>query len=365
MKESIAKLQEILFQINQNDPILWAFFLFILSILIGFLLRLVFYQFLKSYAKREKSKFVKSALFHLDRRTMFFFPILVFWALQPAIEFPEPYDTILYKITQAILLLNFGWLLLKLLDVLEDLAHEYYQEELHDYIKERKVRTQIEFFKRVTGVLIVLIVIASVLMTFDGVRKIGTTMLTSAGVAGVIIGIAAQKTLANVIAGIQIAFTQPIKIDDSVIVENEWGTIEEITLTYVVVRVWDKRRLVLPITYFVERPFQNWTRSSAELLGTIMLYVDYSLPIDSLRDQLSKILAEEQLWDQQASVVQVVDTTERTMVLRVLVSSDSAPNTWTLRCSVREKLINYIQDNHPEALPKSRLTLSNSVDNEN
>ena len=360
MNTSFIEIRNILLQYSRDEPYWWVLIILATSILLGILIRLIFYASLRTYAKRENSKVVQLVLQNLDRRTMFFFPLLVFWMLQPIVHLPQPYDELLHKVTLALLFINFGLLLLKLLGVIEDFSRIYYQGQHHNYLKERKVRTQIEFFKRVTGVLILLLVLASVLLTFESVRKIGATILTSAGVIGVIIGVAAQKTLANLIAGIQIAFTQPIKIDDAVIVENEWGTIEEITLTYVIVRVWDKRRIILPITYFVEHPFQNWTRSSAELIGAIILYVDYSLPLDEMCNQLSTILKEEPLWDEQTKVIQVTDTTEYTMIIWVLESSDSAPGTWTLRCSVREKLISYIQIQHPEALPKLRMSLPES-----
>lgn len=356
MEAFFNQVRVILSQVQQIDPFLWTLIILVFSFLLGFAFRSLFFRTVRLYTRRRNSRYGKSLLTHLGSRTKLFFPLLLFWLLQPAIHLPEPYDDILQKGVQALLIINFGWVLLKLINVLEDAAFFHYQDKHKNDLRGRKVRTQLQFLKRIIGVIIFILVLASVLLTFEEVKEIGATILTSAGVAGIIFGIAAQKTLANFIAGIQIALTQPIKIDDSVIVEDEWGTIEEITLTYVVVRIWDKRRIVLPITYFIERPFQNWTRSSAELLGIIMLYVDYSLPIANLRAQLSQILTEEPLWDQQASVIQVVDTTERTMVLRVLVSSNSAPNTWTLRCNVREKLINYIQAHYPSSLPKTRMT---------
>nr|WKN36441.1 mechanosensitive ion channel [Tunicatimonas sp. TK19036] len=342
--------------VKDIDPFLWALIVLGFSFIFGLIFRALFYRFIRLYTRRKDWKMGASILTHLGNRTRLFFPLLVFWLLQPIVLLPEPFDDIVQKTTQALFFISVGWILLKSVNVLEDMAYVYYQEERGDQLRERKVRTQLQFLKRIMGVIIFILVLASVLLTFDEVREVGATLLTSAGVAGIIIGVAAQKSLANLLAGLQIAITQPIKIDDAVIVEGEWGNIEEITLTYVVVRIWDKRRIVLPITYFIEKPFQNWTRSSSELTGAIMLYVDYSLPVESLREQLSIILSEEPLWDKQVNVIQVVDTTERTMVLRVLVSSNDASNTWTLRCSVREKLINYIRENHPDALPKSRLT---------
>jgi small-conductance mechanosensitive channel len=194
-------------------------------------------------------------------------------------------------------------------------------------------------------------------MTFDKVRQLGTTILASAGIIGVVVGIAAQKTIGTFIAGIQIAFTQPIRIDDVVIVENEWGRIEEITLTYVVVKIWDLRRLIVPITYFIEKPFQNWTRQTADLLGTVYIYVDHTVPIDTIREQLHAILKESEHWDQKVCVLQVTNTTERAVELRALMSAADASTAWTLRCEVREKLVKFIQEKYPQSLPKVRAEL--------
>lgn len=294
----------------------------------------------------------------LNNRTKLFFPLLTFLILQPLVRLDEPYDNVVFKATEILFFITLGWLLLKLVGVLEDLAYAHYAEERNNPYQERKIKTQLQFLKRILGVVIVIIVLASILLTINGVRQAGAAILTSAGVAGIVVGFAAQKSIANLLAGFQIAITQPIKIDDAVIVEGEWGVIEEITLTYVVVKIWDKRRIVLPINYFIEKPFQNWTRRSADLTGVIMLYVDYSLPVDKLRLALRDILEEEELWDEQTETIQVVDTTDKTMILRVLVSAGDAASAFALRCSVREKLISFIREQYPGALPKSRVVLT-------
>jgi small-conductance mechanosensitive channel len=200
------------------------------------------------------------------------------------------------------------------------------------------------------------------LMTFEKVRQLGTTILASAGVVGIVVGMAAQRTIATFIAGLQIAITQPIRVDDVVIVENEWGRIEEITLTYVVVRIWDLRRLIVPITYFIEKPFQNWTRISADILGTVFIYTDYTVPVDAIREQLQKILNESEHWDKKVCVLQVTSATDRTMELRALMSAADASMAWTLRCEVREKLIEFIKAEYPQALPKVRAELNRLTD---
>ena len=187
-------------------------------------------------------------------------------------------------------------------------------------------------------------------------RKIGAGLLTGVGIGRIIIGVAAQKSLGNLLAGFQIAFTQPIRIDDVLIVEGEWGKVEEITLTYVVVNIWDQRRLILPITYFIEKPFQNWTRVSADLLGTVFLYLDYTIPIEPMRQELSRLLNANPLWDKRVNVVQVTDSTKDGAIeVRLLMSASNSSRAFDLRCHVREAMISFIQRNYPESLPKKRL----------
>jgi small-conductance mechanosensitive channel len=177
----------------------------------------------------------------------------------------------------------------------------------------------------------------------------------STGVAAIILAFAAHQTLGNLLAGFQVAFTQPFRIDDVVIVEGEWGRIEEITFTYVVVRIWDQRRLVLPLSYFLNNPFQNWTRTSADIWGTVNLYVDYGVPVKRVREELKRILESSQLWDGKVAVVQVTDASERTVTLRALVSAKNASDAWDLRCLVREKLIDFLQREYPDSLPRLRV----------
>lgn len=226
-----------------------------------------------------------------------------------------------------------------------------------DNLKARAVHTQLTVLTRIALFIIVVIAGAGMLMTFDKIRQVGMSILASAGIIGMIVGFAAQRSLANLIAGLQIALTQPIRLDDVVIVEGEWGVIEEITLTYVVIRIWDLRRLVVPVTYFLEKPFQNWTRASANLLGTVFLYVDYLLPVEDIRRALHAILLASDKWDGRAWCLQVTNAGERSVELRALMSAADAPTAWDLRCEVREKLLEYIRDNHPDSLPRVRAEL--------
>ena len=226
-----------------------------------------------------------------------------------------------------------------------------------DNLKSRKVYTQVNLLEKVLIFLIILITVGIVLLSFESIRNVGIGMLASAGVAGIIIGLSAQKVVGTLLAGVQIAITQPFRIDDAVVVEGEWGWIEEINLTYVVVRIWDKRRLVLPSTYFLEKPFQNWTRNSADIVGSVFIHTDYRVPFDALRAELGRILRSTPLWDGQAEVLQVTDARPNTLEIRILVSAKNSPSAWDLRVLVREKMIEYLQKNYPESLPRTRVML--------
>ncbi len=247
-----------------------------------------------------------------------------------------------------------SWVCVRLATGLEDFLLRQYNITAEDNLSSRKMHTQLRIIKRIVNVIIISIGFSAILMTFEKVRQLGASLLASAGIAGIIIGFAAQRSLATLFAGLQIAFTQPIRIDDVVIVENEWGRIEEITLTFVVVRIWDLRRLVLPITYFTEKPFQNWTRSTADILGSVFIYVDYTVSVQKIRDKFFELIEQSSFWDGKVRVLQVTNTTERTIELRALMSAGDASTAWNLRCEMREKLVDYIQTNYPEALPKVR-----------
>ena len=249
------------------------------------------------------------------------------------------------------------WLTIQTLSVLEEVLLSHYRMDVADNLTARKMHTQIRFLKRIAISLVLVLASGSMLMLFDRVRQLGTSILASAGIIGIVVGLAAQRSISNILVGLQIALTQPIRLDDVVIVENEWGRIEEITTTYVVIKLWDLRRLIVPTSYFTEKPFQNWTRVSAELLGTVFLYTDYTIPVAVVRERLRLILAESNWWNGKAGEVQVTDTTPQGMVLRLLVSADNASAAWDLRCEVREKMITFLQEQYPQCLPRIRAEL--------
>ncbi|CBW75158.1 Mechanosensitive ion channel [Mycetohabitans rhizoxinica HKI 454] len=227
-----------------------------------------------------------------------------------------------------------------------------------DNLHARRIHTQTRVLARSVMTLIVMLGIASMLMMFPNVRQVGTSLLASAGVAGLVAGIAARPVLANMIAGLQIALSQPIRLDDVVVIQGEWGRIEEITGTYVAIRIWDQRRLIVPLQWLIENPFTNWTRNSSQIIGTVFLFVDYKMPLPPLREELSRIVNNAPEWDGRVQVLQVTDATDHAMQLRVLVSSSDSGLNWDLRCRVREGLIAFIQRYYPECLPKMRADLS-------
>jgi small-conductance mechanosensitive channel len=227
-----------------------------------------------------------------------------------------------------------------------------------DNLHARRIHTQTRVLVRSVMTIIVMIGIASMLMMFPNVRQVGTSLLASAGVAGLIAGMAARPVLGNMIAGLQIALSQPIRLDDVVVIQGEWGRIEEITGTYVSVRLWDQRRLIVPLQWLIENPFTNWTRSSSQIIGTVFLYVDYRMPLAPLREELARIVGTAPEWDGRVQVLQVTDATDRAIQLRALVSSIDSGLNWDLRCRVREGLIEFVQRHYPEFLPKMRADLS-------
>lgn len=230
--------------------------------------------------------------------------------------------------------------------------------DVADNLGARRIQTQTQVLVRCVNVVIVLVGLASALMTFPGVREIGASIMASAGIMGLIAGFAARPVLGNLIAGLQIALTQPIRLDDVLIVLGEWGRVEEITGAYVVVRIWDERRMIVPLQWFVENPFQNWTRRSARLIGSVFLWVDYGVSIEPLREELRRLCEAAPEWDRRVCVLQVVDASDRAIQLRALVSSEDSGRNWDLRCKVREGLIAYVQRHFPQHLPRVRAELT-------
>ncbi|WP_308167299.1 mechanosensitive ion channel family protein [Catellatospora tritici] len=247
-----------------------------------------------------------------------------------------------------------AWLVATVLLALEDAIEVRYRIDVPDNRQARRVRTQILLLRRVTIAAIVVITLGLVLMTFPQVRTVGASLLASAGVIGIVAALAAQSVLGNVIAGLQLAFSDAIRLDDVVVVEGEWARVEEITLSHVVLQIWDDRRLILPTSYFTTKPYQNWTRTKSEVLGAVEFDVDWTAPVPLLRDELRRLVESSDLWDGRVCVLQVTDAVGGLVRLRALVSAGDAPRLWDLRCLVREHLIAWVRDHQPEALPRRR-----------
>jgi len=235
-----------------------------------------------------------------------------------------------------------SWFALRIFAAIEAVIQQRYRDAGKSNIEARRITTNVSLLRKIVNVLVIIVAIASVLMTFQTVRQIGLSILASAGLAGVVIGFAAQRSLQTLIAGIQIAITQPVRLGDVVVVENENGRVEEITLTYVVVRLWDQRRIIVPITWFIDKPFENWTRTSAELTGAVTLRVSYAVPVEAVRREFERIAAKSPLWDRRVARLEVTDAADATMELRALVSASNSADLWALRCHVREQMIAFI-----------------------
>jgi small-conductance mechanosensitive channel len=261
---------------------------------------------------------------------------------------------VLRHLLQVCFIALMGWVALTVLHIWTTIYLRRFKLDSEDNLLARKHTTQSRILQRVAGILIMLITASAALMTFDGVRQYGVSLLASAGAAGIVLGLAFQPLLKNLIAGIQLAVTQPIRLEDAVIVEGEWGNVEEITSTYVVVRLWDWRRMVLPLSYFIEKPFQNWTRDGASLIGTAYIHVDYTAPVAAMRRKLEEIARASPFWDRRVVNMQVTDLRADTMEIRMLVSASNAGRAFDIRCEVREKMIAFLQEEHPWALPRGR-----------
>ena len=267
---------------------------------------------------------------------------------------PDPAGALLARFLQVALIVLVGWMVMTAVNIAADVYLRRFRIDVEDNLLARKHVTQVRVFKNALRTLVVVLTTAAALMSFEQVREFGISLMASAGIAGLIVGLAARPLFSSLIAGVQIAMTQPFRLDDAVLVENEMGFIEEINATYVVIRLWDWRRMIVPLTYFLEKPFQNWTREGAGLIGSIFIRTDYSVPIDRLREKFTEIVKASPLWDGKVVNFQMSDADEHTVELRGLCSARTSGQTWDLRCEAREKLIAFIQAEYPNALPHTR-----------
>ncbi len=284
--------------------------------------------------------------------------IFALGAALPAARFSFPVFLAVGHVLLVAFILTIGWAAAIALDIAITIYLRRFRTDVEDNLLARKHVTQMQILQRVATTLLVVITIASALMTFEPVRQYGISLFASAGAAGIIIGLAARPVFTNLFAGIQIAMTQPIRVEDQVVVEGEQGAIETITSTYVVVRIWDLRRLVVPLSYFIEKPFQNWTYEDSAQIGSVFLHVDYTVPVERVRQKLGEFVRDSKLWDGKLANLQVTDTPQDMVELRALVSARNASAAWDLRCEVREKLIAFLQADYPQSLPRRRIEAS-------
>jgi small-conductance mechanosensitive channel len=311
---------------------------------------------------RDKETYLRS-LFTRVRRIFCTALILIAVSFSAQLPyFPERVSDLTSKLIGVAVILLAGWSAIIAIDLASNFYTRRYKTDVADNMLARKHLTQIRILRRAVDVLVVIISVAAALMAFEPVRQFGISLFASAGAAGLIVGLAARPVLSNLIAGIQLAITQPIRIDDAVLVEGEWGWIEEITSTYVVIKIWDWRRLIVPLSFFMEKPFQNWTRENAKIIGSVMLQVDYTVPVGSLRARAEQIVRSSPLWDKDVVNVQVTDFKDRTVEVRILASAATSPRAWDLRCEIREKLLVYLQTEFPRSLPTLRIRVDNDSD---
>jgi hypothetical protein len=291
---------------------------------------IIYYFRSKSFDQKKRAHVGGLVAKHLKGPTRFILPLLAIVLVLQVVPLPENWRAAVQHIVQLGVIGSIGWGFASLARFITELIDSQYTEDSFEDIAVRRIHTQAQVIERIVVVLI------------------------AVGLAGLVAGIAARSTLSSLIAGLQVAVTQPIRIGDSVVVEGEWGWIEKITTTYVVVRIWDLRRLILPLTYFIEKPFQNWTHTSSDLLGTVMLYADYTLPVEEVRQELHRILVSTEMWDGRVWALQVTDLTDQAIQIRALMSAPNASKAFDLRCHVRENLIKFLQEQYPQCLPRRR-----------
>jgi small-conductance mechanosensitive channel len=323
-------------------------------IVVALVLQRALFAFLERLVRNKNDGIFAAMLRRAQKPSGFALPLLAALIAIPYLTFPERIDTILIRVAAVATTIAVAWAIVASIGLYTDLVKRRYSIEDEDNLRARQVETRIDILARSAVTVVVLVSAALAAMVFPSIRALGTTLLASAGVAGIVIGIAARPLFENLIAGLQLALSQPIRIDDVVIVEGEYGHIEQISATFVIVRLWDQRRMVLPLTYFIEKPFQNWTRTGSALLGTVFLYVDFSVSVDAVREQLPKILENDKKWDGAVHGVQVTDAKESTIELRILVSARNSADLFDLRCNVREAMVTFLHTNQPTALPINR-----------
>lgn len=342
-----------------NVPLPWLGTLIIASVAVGITLMI---RWIGLVIVRRLSKsliFARQLVLRSEQPTLWLMPLLALQAVWTSAPDDLPLIASVRHVNGMLVVGAITWLGVQCVRALGDAMAIRHPLDIEDNLNARRIQTQAKVLVRCLNVLVLIFGTGLILMSIPAVRQIGASLLASAGLAGLAAGFAAKPVLGNLIAGLQIAISQPIRLDDVVIVEGEWGRIEEISGTYVVVKIWDERRMVVPLQYFIEKPFQNWTRSTSSLIGSVFLWVDYSVPLDALREEAQRVCEDiPQLWDGRVCVLQVTDTSEKSMQLRILLSSADSSRSWDARCHMRERLITFINQRYPDCLPQVRALVS-------
>jgi small-conductance mechanosensitive channel len=345
-----------LFGLTRQD---WLFGIFLFSavVVFGNAVHYVLFRLLrrKEADAMRQSLGLRQYLAKPARAVFLAIGLLIILPMVPGI--PTLYRDRFEQLVECLLVVFMGWLAIGGVYVFQAVTLRRFDISAADNLRARRVHTQMQFFRRILIAFVVVLTAGALLWSFHDARlwKFGTGLLASAGLASLVLATAAKTTASNLLAGLQIALSEPIRVDDVVVIEGEWGRIDEITSTYVVVKIWDQRTLVVPLSYFIEKPFANWTRHSGEILGTAFLYVDYSVPVEPLRAELTRVVSESPLWDKRVCGLQVTNLSEQTMELRCLMSSADSSRNFDLRCLVREKMIEFLRENYPQALPTFRI----------
>lgn len=326
----------------------------LLSILAGLLLHWLAFRFLTRVIG-GKSGLSDAILRHARRPLRLGFVMIALITILSDVSLPGDWEGPLRHLVMVMLIVLIGWTILLLTNLYAERSMLRYRFDTDDNLAARKYVTQLRVLRRVFDIVVVILTTGAVLLTFEGVRQYGVSLFASAGAAGLVVGLAARPVLSNLIAGVQIALTQPIRLEDVVIVEGEWGWVEEISATYVVVRIWDWRRMVVPLSYFIEKPFQNWTRETASIIGAVTWHLDYTVPVAQVRSKLEELVKASPYWDGNVVNLQVTEADADTLTLRGLMSARTSSLAWDLRCEIREKLITWLQAEYPRALPRMRI----------
>jgi small-conductance mechanosensitive channel len=341
------------FQRNWQS-MMWSAIFLGSAIILSLIVRAIVFWALRRVTRRHGKLIGHSLVIHGQKPTYWIFPLLASLIVLPGLPLHPTAKSILEHIAGMGLIAACAWLIILFVEVIADVLSGRYRIDVADNLMARRIQTQFQMLHRVVVILVIFIATAIALMTFHSIQRFGDSLLASAGVASLVLGLAMKGTLENLIAGIQIAFTQPFRIEDAVVIAGEWGWIEEIGTMFVVVRIWDLRRLVIPLSWFLQNSFQNWTRTSADLLGHCFIYVDYTVPVEPIRQELKRILESTKLWAGKVCVLQVSDFERNVMQLRALMDARNSGDAWDLRCYVREHLIEFIQKNYPGGLPRYR-----------